>query len=130
MITDARSRADSDGADRPVSRFSLLAPDRGKSNHDQIAATLGIELLDGLYPPGSPMPAEATLIERFRVSRTVLREVMKTLAAKGFLAPKSHVGTRVRDAACWNYFDADVLAWRLRLGLDDGFMQTLTEVRR
>jgi DNA-binding FadR family transcriptional regulator len=130
MITDARSRADADGADRPVSRFSLLAPDRGKSNHDQIAAILGIELLDGLYPPGSPMPTEAALIERFRVSRTVLREVMKTLAAKGFLAPKSHVGTRVRDAACWNYFDADVLAWRLRLGLDDGFMQTLTEVRR
>lgn len=130
MIADARSGPGSDGTACPVSRFSLLAPERVKSNHDQIAAILGIELLQGLYPPGSPMPAEAALIERFHVSRTVMREVMKTLAAKGFVAPKTHVGTRVRDAACWNYFDADVLAWRLRLGLDEAFMQTLTEVRR
>lgn len=126
----ADARPGSDGTACLLSRFSLLAPERGKSNHDQIAAILGIELLQGLYPPGGPMPAEATLIERFRVSRTVMREVMKTLAAKGFVAPKTHVGTRVREATCWNYFDADVLAWRLRLGLDDAFMQTLTEVRR
>lgn len=118
------------GTPSPVSRFSLLAPERGKSCHDQIAAILGIELLQGLYPPGSLMPAEAALLERFHVSRTVLREVMKTLAAKGFVAPKSRVGTRVRDTLYWSYFDSDVLAWRLRLGLDDGFMQTLTEVRR
>lgn len=69
-------------------------------------------------------------MERFRVSRTVLREVMKTLAAKGFVSPKTRVGTRVRDAVYWSYFDSDVLAWRLRLGLDDGFIQALTEVRR
>ncbi len=124
------SRPNRGEAAGPVSRFSLLAPERGKSNHDQIAAILGTELLQGRYPPGTPMPAEAALIERFHVSRTVLREVMKTLAAKGFVVPKTHVGTRVRDTACWNYFDADVLAWRLRLGLDDDFMQTLTEVRR
>ncbi len=118
------------GAPRPMPRFSLLDPERGKSSHDQIAAILGTELLQGLYPPGSPMPAEAELGARFHVSRTVLREVMKTLAAKGFVVPKTRVGTRVRDAVFWNYFDADVLAWRLRLGLDDEFLRTLTEVRR
>lgn len=116
--------------ERPLSRFSLLDPERGKSSHDQIAAVLGTELLQGRYPPGSTMPAEAELGARFHVSRTVLREVMKTLAAKGFVLAKTRVGTRVRDAVYWNYFDADVLAWRLRLGLDDSFLQTLTEVRR
>ncbi|MGH8201061.1 MAG: FadR/GntR family transcriptional regulator [Steroidobacteraceae bacterium] len=97
----------------PVSRFSLLSPERGKSSHDQIAAVLGSELLQGLYPPDGLMPAEAALRERFHVSRTVLREVMKTLAAKGLVSPKTRVGTRVRDAVYWNYFDSDVLAWRL-----------------
>ena len=117
-------------APRPVPRFSLLDPERGRSSHDQIAAILGTELLQGRYAPGSTMPAEAALGARFHVSRTVLREVMKTLAAKGFVVPKTRVGTRVRDAVFWNYFDADVLAWRLRLGLDDAFLQTLTEIRR
>ena len=117
-------------APRPVPRFSLLDPERGRSSHDQIAAILGTELLQGRYAPGSTMPAEAELAARFHVSRTVLREVMKTLAAKGFVVPKTRVGIRVRDAVFWNYFDADVLAWRLRLGLDDAFLETLTEIRR
>lgn len=76
------------------------------------------------------MPVETALMERFHVSRTVVREVMKTLAAKGFLAPNTRAGTRVRDTVYWNYFDSDVLAWRLRLGLDDEFMQILTQTRR
>jgi DNA-binding FadR family transcriptional regulator len=111
-------------------RLSRLALERAKSSHDQIAATLGTELLKGVHAPGANMPAEAELIERFRISRTVMREVMKTLAAKGFVISKTKVGTRVRDPVHWNYFDADVLAWRVRLGLDDEFMKSLTEVRR
>ena len=111
-------------------RLSRLALERAKSSHDQIAAILGTELLKGIHAPGVNMPAEAELIERFQVSRTVMREVMKTLAAKGFVISKTKVGTRVRDPVHWNYFDADVLAWRVRLGLDDEFMKSLTEVRR
>lgn len=110
-------------------RLSRLALERAKSSHDQIAAILGTELLKGAYSPGANMPSEPELIERFQVSRTVMREVMKTLAAKGFVISKTRVGTRVRDPVHWNYFDADVLAWRVRLGLDDEFMKSLTEVR-
>ena len=114
----------------PLPRLSRLALERAKSSHDQIAAILGMELLKGLYPPESNMPPEPELIRRFQVSRTVIREVMKTLAAKGFVIPKTRVGTRVRDRVYWNYFDADVLAWRVRLGFDDEFMHCLVEVRR
>ena len=114
----------------PLPRLSRLALERAKSSHDQIAATLGMELLQGQYPPGANMPPEPQLIERFQISRTVIREVMKTLAAKGFVVSKTRVGTRVRERVYWNYFDADVLAWRVRLGFDDGFMHCLVEVRR
>jgi DNA-binding FadR family transcriptional regulator len=100
------------------------------SSHDQIAAILGTEILRGTHLPGDNMPPEPALIERFQVSRTVMREVMKTLAAKGFVVSKTRIGTRVRDPVHWNFFDADVLAWRVRIGLDDEFMRSLTEIRR
>jgi DNA-binding FadR family transcriptional regulator len=130
MNPQAQYRSNRPAAPRPMPRLSRLAEERAKSSHDQIAATLGTELLKGLYASGSNMPPEPDLIARFQVSRTVLREVMKTLAAKGFVISKTRVGTRVRDPVYWNYFDADVLAWRVRLGLDDEFMKSLTEVRR
>ena len=115
---------------QPLPLLSRLTLERAKSSHDHIAALLGMELLKGLYPPGSKLPPEPQIIERFHVSRTVIREVMKTLAAKGFVISKTRVGTRVRERMYWNYFDADVLAWRVRLGFDDEFMHGLVEVRR
>ncbi|HTX05032.1 MAG TPA: GntR family transcriptional regulator, partial [Steroidobacteraceae bacterium] len=125
MSAQAHYRPTRQSVARPMPRLSRLALERAKSSHDQIAAILGTELLKGTYPPGGNMPAEPELIERFQVSRTVMREVMKTLAAKGFVVSKTRVGTRVRDPVYWNYFDADVLAWRVRLGLDDEFMRSL-----
>src|ERR1700753_1743998 len=115
---------------QPVARLSRLAIERATSSHDKIAAILGTEILQGVHRPGTNMPPEHDLIERFQVSRTVLREVMKTLTAKGLVASKARVGTRVLDPGSWNYFDADLLAWRVRLGLDDEFRLSLTEIRR
>ena len=115
---------------RTVAHVSRLAVERAMSSHDQIAAVLGTEILKGIHRPGANMPPEADLIERFQISRTVLREVMKTLTAKGFVASKTRIGTRVLDPSNWNYFDADVLAWRVRMGLDDEFRLSLTEIRR
>jgi len=115
---------------RTVAHVSRLAAERAMSSHDQIAAILGTEILKGIHRPGANMPPEADLIERFQISRTVMREVMKTLTAKGFVASKTRIGTRVLDPVNWDYFDADVLAWRVKMGLDDEFRQSLTEVRR
>lgn len=100
------------------------------TGHDEIAAILGSEILSGARPPGSRMPSAAELFERFGVSRVLLREVTKTLAAKGMIAAKSRVGTHVLPASHWNWFDPDVLAWRVRLGLDPGFLAQLGEMRR
>ena len=100
------------------------------SSHDQVAATLGSEILRGVYRPGANLPSEPELIRRFQVSRTVVREVMKTLAAKGLIVAKTRVGTRVLDPVNWNFFDADVLAWWVRNGMDDTLREHLTEIRR
>jgi len=100
------------------------------SNHNRIATILGTEILKGRHRPESNLPSEPELIARFKVSRTVMREVIKTLAAKGFVVSKTRIGTRVRDPLHWNMFDADVLAWRSGVGLDADFVRSLTEIRR
>lgn len=107
-----------------------IGAERALSGHDQVARVLGTEILAGRYPPGGNVPGEAELLARFGVSRTVLREVFKTLSAKGLISSKTRVGTRVSDPASWNLFDATVLSWRVSLGFDEAFRDELLEIRR
>lgn len=100
------------------------------STHSNIVRTLGTEIMAGVHRPGDNLPLEAELLKRFGVSRTALREAIKTLSAKGLLIAKTRVGTRVADTASWNYFDSDVLAWRVEAGADSAFRESLAEVRR
>jgi DNA-binding FadR family transcriptional regulator len=106
-----------------------LNTDRSRSSHDIIARILGKEILAGVYSPGANLPQEAVLLKRFGVSRTVLREVMKTLSAKGLVVLKTRIGTRVLNSSSWNLFDAELLAWRVDMGLDEEFRRALAEIR-
>lgn len=104
--------------------------ERAMSSHDQVARMLGMDILTGKYPVGSNLPVEADLLAHFQVSRTVMREVLKTLQAKGLVAPKPRVGTRVTHPMHWNFFDAEVLSWKVAIGLDDAFRRDMAEIRR
>lgn len=100
------------------------------SSHDQIVRSLGQDILSGRIPPGEKLPNEAELLKRFGVSRTALREALKTLSAKGFLVVKTRVGTKVNDPLRWNFFDTEVLSWQVGNGMDAAFRRHLAEVRR
>ena len=102
---------------------------RAVSGHDVVARSLADDIMRGVFPPGGTLPVEADLLERFGVSRTVLREALKTLAAKGLVVSKTRVGTRVLEPVRWNFFDADLLAWRLEGGMDQSFFGHLADVR-
>jgi DNA-binding FadR family transcriptional regulator len=95
-----------------------------------VAHGLGRDIVAGRLRVDAMLPCDAELTERFRVSRTVLREAMKTLAAKGMLEPKTRVGTRVLGEKHWNMFDADILAWRMACGVDSAFLAHLFEIRQ
>ena len=110
------------------SRFNRSS-ENALSSHDQVARALASEILTGTYPPGSKIPGEAEILERFGISRTVLREVLKTLAAKGLVVSKTRVGTKVLEQSQWNFFDSDMLSWKCALGMDDGFRRDLAEIR-
>ena len=60
-----------------------------------------------------PFPTEAEIVKQHGVSRSVTREAVKMLAAKGLLGARPKQGTFVRPADAWNLFDTDVLRWLL-----------------
>ncbi len=112
-----------------ATRGLLERAEATRSAHGMVTQALGIDILRGHFPPGEVLPTEDELLRRFRVSRTALREAMKTLAAKGMILPKTRVGTRVLPQNQWHMFDPDIIAWRLQAGVDSGFMRHLFEIR-
>ena len=91
---------------------------------------LGEAIVAGRYAPGSSIPPEPTLCAEFGVSRTVVREAVKSLVAKGLLITGPKVGTRVLPAEGWNWFDPDVVVWQSKAGLTRDFLRDLQELRR
>ncbi len=91
---------------------------------------LGEAIVAGRWAPGASIPPEPTLGEELGVSRTVVREAVKSLVAKGMLVTGPKVGTRVLAADQWNWFDPDVVAWQSRIGLTREFLRDLQELRR
>jgi DNA-binding FadR family transcriptional regulator len=100
------------------------------SAHRAMTEGIGLGILKGEFKIGELLPPPEELAERYKVSRTVQREAFKTLAAKGLVASKTKVGTWVMPERSWNMFDADLLEWRKRLGMDQRFIASLFEVRR
>lgn len=100
-----------------------------RNSHAHVVNELGKAIVGGTYPIGTVLPGDAELGERFGVSRTVVREAMKTLTAKGLVIPRARIGTRVTERTKWNLFDADVLTWHLDAGVDEAFLTHLSEVR-
>jgi DNA-binding FadR family transcriptional regulator len=64
------------------------------------------------------------------VSRTVLREALRVLAAKGLVDARPKAGTYVRPRESWNFLDPDVLEWRLAAGESDKVIDQLYELRQ
>lgn len=108
---------------------ALSGRNLARNLHSDVLWDLGFAIVSGQYPQGSILPPDTDLLDQFRVSRTVLREALKTLAAKGLIEARARIGTRVLPRNRWNLFDADVLAWHFELGPEVSFLQSLAEVR-
>lgn len=108
---------------------SLSGRHPARNLHSDVLWALGLAIVSGQYAEGEILPPDSELLERFGVSRTVLREALKTLAAKGLIEARARIGTRVLPRNRWNLFDADVLAWFFELGPEVSFLRSLAEVR-
>ncbi|MCC2673451.1 MAG: transcriptional regulator, GntR family-like protein, partial [Ramlibacter sp.] len=88
-----------------------------KNVHGNTVDHLGEAIVAGRYASGASIPPEPLLGEELGVSRTVVREAVKSLAAKGLLTTGPKVGTRVLSSEHWNWFDPDVVIWQSKAGL-------------
>ncbi len=98
--------------------------------HSKTLHHLGEAIVAGRYPRNQSVPTEPVLCASLGVSRTVLRETVKSLVAKGLLSTGPKVGTRVLTEDHWNWLDPDVLAWQFRVGFSREFLHSVCELRR
>ena len=101
-----------------------------KNVHGSTVDFLGEAIVSGHYPVGGNLPAEPVLCEELGVSRTVVRESVKSLVAKGLIITGPKVGTRVLPEDHWNWFDPDVITWQAKKGLPTEFLRDLQDLRR
>ena len=101
-----------------------------KNVHGNTVDFLGEAIVAGRYAVGGSIPPEPVLCEELGVSRTVVRESIKSLVAKGLIHTGPKVGTHVLSADKWNWFDADVIAWQSKAGLTPEFIRDLQDLRR
>ncbi|MGH6639634.1 MAG: FadR/GntR family transcriptional regulator [Polaromonas sp.] len=101
-----------------------------KNVHGNTVDHLGEAIIAGRYGVGASLPPEPVLCAELGVSRTVVREAVKSLIAKGLITTGPKVGTRVLPADQWNWFDPDVITWQSKAGLTPEFLRDLQDLRR
>lgn len=80
-----------------------------------VVADLGRRIAAGELPPGTKVVPEELAAEH-GVSRSVVREALRVLEAKGMVRPRQRVGTLVLPPGEWDSLDADVIGWLLAGG--------------
>ena len=96
----------------------------------QVVHDLGRRIARGDIQPGDALPQEAALCLELGVSRTVVREAVKVLGAKGLVDSRPKRGTVVRTSRAWNFLDPEVLQWRTETDPDGQHLRHLTELRQ
>lgn len=92
--------------------FTSLA--RGKRLSDRVAETMRDAIISRNLHPGTQLPTERELGDQFGVSRTVIREAIRVLDAKGIVDVRSGSGLRV--AAVDSSTVTQSLSWFIRGG--------------
>ncbi len=118
-----------------IGKVQQLRPRAVKSTnggklHRLIARGIGERILGGEFAPGTLLPNEAAWGEIYNASRTAVREAIKALSAKGLIASRPKVGSRVEPKIRWNLLDRDVLAWHRSATDRKAFLISTQEFRR
>ncbi|MEV6188877.1 FadR/GntR family transcriptional regulator [Streptomyces albidoflavus] len=107
-----RSAASWEGGDSDLGRaVRRPSSNRGRGLHGQLVQQLGQMIVSGDLGADRPLVPEE-IGQRFEVSRTVVRESLRVLEAKGLVSARPNVGTRVRPVSDWNLLDPDIIEWR------------------
>jgi DNA-binding FadR family transcriptional regulator len=101
----------------------------GRNRTQALVERLGQDVVSGTYSGSKGFPIEAQLCKQLGASRSILREAVKMLTAKGLLGARPRHGTWVRPEEEWNLLDPDVLRWLLDRKFSLNLLAEFTEVR-
>lgn len=113
----------------PLSEAAFIEPlEREQRLYERVVGKVLELISSGAWKPGYRLPPERELSEAFGVSRTVVREAIKALEARGVLESATGSGVSVRRA------DVNIVSQSLQtymqLANRDDFEIRLNEVRR
>ena len=100
-----------------------------RSLHHEAVEAIAKWLMIGRYRVGTILPNETEIGDELGISRTVVREAVRTPVAKGMLQVRRKTGTIVRPVSDWSLFDPEVLAWRFRYNRDQTFVDDMASFR-
>lgn len=101
----------------------------GQMMHQAIAQDIGMRILKGEFKPGTLLPKEAVWSRKYKMSRTAVREAIKTLSAKGLIISRTKVGSRVQPRDRWNLLDREILGWYSQSTNRRSFLNSIQQVR-
>jgi len=70
-------------------------PEAALPLYAQVESILAASIADGTFPPGSRLPNEEELVERYGVSRTTIRQTIQNLVRRGLIEIRRGKGTFV-----------------------------------
>ncbi|HEX3549501.1 MAG TPA: FadR/GntR family transcriptional regulator [Candidatus Elarobacter sp.] len=97
--------------------------------HTHVVEALVPMIASGELPPGSLLPTEPEMSARFGVSRSVVREALRVLDAKGLIEVRHGSGTRVTSPDRWDPLDPQLLQRLPAGGPSARVLQDLLETR-
>ena len=69
-----------------------IQPIAHKTLSETAAGKLAASILDGSLPPGTQLPPERELMIQLKISRSTLREALKTLEKNNLIESRPNVG--------------------------------------
>lgn len=91
--------------DRPINKINIL------EHLTQL-------IINGTLKTDDVLHNELAIGIHFGVSRTMIRDVLRTLEGKGLIERKTNTGTRVRSSHSWNLFDKEVIYLSNKANID------------
>jgi DNA-binding FadR family transcriptional regulator len=76
---------------------------------DQVTRELARRIANGEIGDDVPLPTELEICEEFGVSKTTAREVIRALAARGFVDVRQGRRMQLRRASAWNQLDPQMI---------------------
>jgi len=102
---------------------------RAQSVTLRVVETLGRSIVGQDDDLAQASYSDADLTRRFGASRSVTREAVKMLVAKGLLETRPRRSASVQPEGAWNLYDRDVLRWLLERRFSLKRLRELTEIR-